>query len=313
MLVAAARDAEHLELARSLGLRSLMIVPMITGGRTLGVMSFVFAESGRRYSAADIGFAQDLAGRAAVALESARLYTERSVVAQTLQASLLPEALPEVDGWRFAADYRPGQRGADVGGDFYDVFAVENGHVVLLGDVTGKGVAAAALTSLVRHTAKTAAMFDPRPTSVLPVVNRALRQRPRLAPVTMICGVLDGGTLTLAVGGHPLPLLKSDGRPSRKIGISGLLLGAVERYDGAEDVEVTVDSGDLIVLYTDGVTDTPGPDGRFGEERLRAAVDAASPDPEAVIASISQALEQYAVGGGLDDRAILVLQRIAAG
>jgi PAS domain S-box-containing protein len=312
MLVAAAGDAEHLALARSLGLRSLMIMPMITGGRTLGVMSFVFAESGRRYTADDIGFAQELAGRAAVAVENARLYTELSDVAQTLQASLLPEALPAVDGWRFAADYRPGQQGADVGGDFYDIFPVEDGNVVLLGDVTGKGVAAAALTSLVRHTAKTAAMFDARPTSVLAVVNRALRQRPRLAPVTMICGVLRGARLTFAVGGHPLPLLKRGDEPSRKVGASGLLLGAVEQYDGAHDVELPLERGDIVVLYTDGVTDTPGAGGRFGEDRLRAAVDAAAPEPEAVIASISRAVEDYAVGGGLDDRAILVVQRLAA-
>ena len=94
-------------------------------------------------------------------------------------------------GWRFAADYRPGQRGADVGGDFYDVFAVPDGQMVLLGDVTGMGVAAAALTSLVRHTAKTAATFDPRPAAILSHVNGALRQRPRIAPVTMICGLLQ--------------------------------------------------------------------------------------------------------------------------
>jgi serine phosphatase RsbU (regulator of sigma subunit) len=200
-----------------------------------------------------------------------------------------------------------------VGGDFYDVFAVEDGHVVLLGDVTGKGVAAAALTSLVRHTAKTAAMFDARPARVLAVVNRALRQRPRLAPVTMICGLLSGSNFTFAVGGHPLPLLKRGDHPCAKVGMSGLLLGAVEDYAGAQDVILPIEPGDILVVYTDGVTDTPGPAGRFGEERLRAAVDAAPPEPEAVLASISRALEDYAVGGALDDRAMLVLQRRPAG
>jgi serine phosphatase RsbU (regulator of sigma subunit) len=188
-----------------------MVVPVITCGKALGAMTFVFGESGRRYGERDLAFAMQLAGRAATAIENARLYTERFAVAQTLQASLLPEALPEVPGWRFAADYRPGQRGAEVGGDFYDVFAVEGGHLAVLGDVTGMGVSAAVLTSLVRHTAKTAAAFDPRPSAVLAVVNGALRQRPSLAPVTMLCALLRGSELTLAVGGHPLPLLKRAG------------------------------------------------------------------------------------------------------
>jgi len=309
LIVEAAHDAEHLAGIRALGLRSVMIVPMVTGGRTLGAMSFVFADSGRRYTERDLAFAQELAARAATAIENARLYTERSLVAHTLQASLLPEALPDVAGWEFAADYRPGQRGAEVGGDFYDVFAVEDGHVMLLGDVTGKGVAAAALTSLVRHTAKTAAVFDPRPCAVLALVNRALRLRPRLAPVTMLCGLLRGAELTLAVGGHPLPLLRRGDRPCQKVGITGLLLGAVPDYAGAEAVTLSLAAGDTLVLYTDGVTDTPGPGGRFGDERLRAAVDAAPPEPAALIGAVSAALESYANGTGFDDRAMLVLRR----
>ena len=258
LLVEAAQDAEHLALIRALSIRSGMVVPMITGGRVLGVMTFVFSDSGRVYREQDLAFAQDLAARAATAIENASLYTERAEVARTLQASLLPEKLPEVPGWRFAADYRPGQRGADVGGDFYDVFAVQGGQMVLLGDVTGMGVAAAALTSLVRHTAKTAATFDPRPAAVLSHVNGALRQRPRIAPVTMVCGLLRGGAITLAVGGHPLPLLKRAGRACEKVGATGLLLGAVDSYEEAEPTTIELAPGDTLLLFTDGVTDTPG-------------------------------------------------------
>jgi serine phosphatase RsbU (regulator of sigma subunit)/PAS domain-containing protein len=309
MLTDAIADPVRREAVRALDIRSIMVVPMTSGGHTLGAMTFVFSESGRRYTEHDLAFAQELAARAATAIENARLYTERSEVAHTLQASLLPEALPEVPGWRFAADYRPGQRGAEVGGDFYDVFPVDGGHIVLLGDVTGKGVIAAALTSLVRHTARTAAAFDPCPSSVLAVVNRALRQRPKLAPVTMLCGLLRGDELTLAVGGHPLPLLKRGNRPAEKIGVTGLLLGAVHDYAGAEDVTVALAPGDTLLLYTDGVTDTPGAEGRFGDERLRAAVDAAPLDPDALLAAVSAALDAFARGTVLDDRAVLVLHR----
>jgi GAF domain-containing protein len=309
LLVEVTQDAEQLAALRAFGLRSAMLVPMITGGRTLGVVSFVFSESGRRYGERDLAFAQDLAARAATAIENARLYTERSEVAQTLQASLLPEELPAVPGWRFAADYRPGQRGAEVGGDFYDVFVVEGGHMVVLGDVTGKGVRAAALTSLVRYTARTAGAFDQSPSAVLAEVHRALRQRPLLSPVTMVAALLRGGTLTLAVGGHPLPLHKRDGSVE-KVGATGLLLGAVHDYERARDVIVPVASGESLLLYTDGVTDTPGGDGaRFGDARLLAAVEAAPGEPEALLAAISRALDGFASGTALDDRAMLVLTR----
>ena len=309
LLVDAAQDEEHLAAIRALSIRSGMSVPMITAGNVLGVMTFVFSDSGRVYREDDLAFAQELAARAAGAIENARLYTERSEVARTLQASLLPEELPVVPGWRLASAYRPGERGADVGGDFYDVFAVEGGHMALLGDVTGKGVAAAALTSLVRHTAKTAAAFDPRPSAVLTVVNRALRQRPRIAPVTMLCAVLRGGELTLAVGGHPLPLLKRAGRPCERVGRTGLLLGAVDAYPGADEVTLALEHGDTLLLFTDGVTDTPGAGGRFGEARLRAAVDAAPAEPQALLDAIEQALDAFARRGALDDRAMLAVQR----
>jgi serine phosphatase RsbU (regulator of sigma subunit)/PAS domain-containing protein len=309
LLVEATQDEEHLAAIRALSIRSGLSVPMITAGNVLGVMTFVFSDSGRVYREEDLAFAQELASRAAAAIENARLYTERSEVARTLQASLLPEELPDVPGWRLASAYRPGERGADVGGDFYDVFAVEGGHMALLGDVTGKGVAAAALTSLVRHTAKTAAAFDPRPSAVLTVVNRALRQRPRIAPVTMLCAVQRGGELTLAVGGHPLPLLKRAGRPCKRVGRTGLLLGAVDAYPGADEVTLALEQGDTLLLFTDGVTDTPGAGGRFGEARLRVAVDAAPAEPQALLDAIERVLDAFARRGGLDDRAMLAVQR----
>jgi GAF domain-containing protein len=309
MLVQSVADEEQLAEIREIGLRSAMVVPMITGGRTLGVISFVFSGGERRYAERDVTFALDLAGRAATAIENARLYTERSDVAQTLQASLLPEELPYVAGWEFAASYRPGQKGAAVGGDFYDVFVVEGGYMVVLGDVTGKGVRAAALTSLVRYTARTAGAFDATPSAILAQVHRALRQRPTMSPVTMVCALLRGGTLTLAVGGHPLPVRKHPGGVE-KVGATGLLLGAVHDYERAEDVVVPLASGESLLLYTDGVTDTPGEHGRFGEERLLAAVAAAPPAPEGLVAGVSQALDAFGRGEVLDDRAMLVIGRV---
>jgi len=154
-LAAGAVDDEHRELLRRIGMRSAMILPMRAGGRTTGAITFV--DSQRSFDVDDLAFAQDLAQLAATAVENSRLYTERTTASETLQRSLLPARLPELPGWRTASSYEPGAPGVEVGGDFYDVFPVPGAHMVILGDVTGKGVQAAALTSLARYTARTAA------------------------------------------------------------------------------------------------------------------------------------------------------------
>jgi sigma-B regulation protein RsbU (phosphoserine phosphatase) len=125
----------------------------------------------------------------------------------------------------------------------------------------------------------------------------------------MLCALLGDGELTLAVGGHPLPLLRRAGRPSERVGRTGLLLGAVNDYPGADEVRLALEPGDTLVMFTDGVTDTPGVSGRFGDARLRAAVDAAALEPGALLDAIERALDAFAVGGGFDDRAMLAVQR----
>ena len=122
----------------------------------------------------------------------------------------------------------------------------------------------------------------------------------------MVCGLLHGGDLTLAVGGHPLPLLKRAGGVER-LGTTGMLLGAVHDYERAADVEVALVPGDTLLFYTDGVTDLPGETERFGDARLLATVDAAPAEPEALIASVSATLDAFAGGTTSDDRAMLVL------
>src|SRR3954452_22554012 len=209
LLTEAIEDPEELAALRAIGLRSVMIVPMRLGEDTLGAITFVTADSGRTFDDDDFAFAQDLALRAATAVQNARLYEEQARVAHTLQASLLPDRLPEVPGWLGAASYQAGEQGSDVGGDFYDIVPAPGGrHLVFLGDVTGKGIAAAALTSLVRHSVRTAARFDSRPGAVLALVNDILVEQPRLAPVSLVCALVDGPRVTVAAGGHPPPLLR---------------------------------------------------------------------------------------------------------
>jgi PAS domain S-box-containing protein len=311
LLVAAAQDDEHMRIIREVGLRSAMAVPMRIGDETLGVLSFVSAESGRVFDEDDLAFAEDLALRAASAVQNARLYTAQERVAHTLQASLLPDRLPDLPGWEIHAAYQAGERGADVGGDFYDILAVGAGHLVVLGDVTGKGIEAAALTSLVRHSARMAARFDCSPARVLALVNQVLREQSRLSLVTAVCALVetdgDRAQVTLASAGHPLPLLRRPGAAPEPLGDHGVLLGV----EGAEDwteTTVTLSPGDTVLFYTDGVTETPGEATRYGELRLHEAMTRAGDGPVALLAEIERSLRDFQAGTAVDDRAMVALR-----
>jgi len=315
MLEQVARDDDHLRMIREVGMRSAMAVPMRIVDETLGVISLVSAESGRRFDAADLAFAEDLALRAATAIQNARLYAAQQRVARTLQASLLPESLPELPGWQAQATYQAGERGAEVGGDFYDILPVDSGHLILLGDVTGKGIEAAAMTSLVRHSARMAARFDPRPSRVLALINRVLREQPRLSLVTAICALLETGgasaRLTVASGGHPLALYRRAGDAPVELGDYGLLLGI--EHDGVwAETAVDVAPGDALLFYTDGVTETPGEGTRFGEGRLLEAMARAGDAPEAMLREIERSLREFQSGAAVDDRAMLAMRFVGA-
>jgi PAS domain S-box-containing protein len=312
-LVEAAVDEEHLEIIRALGMRAAMIVPMRTPERTIGAITLVSSESERTFCPDDLAFAEDLARRAAVAVENSRLYTERAHAARTLQESLLPQRLLDPPGWRTAARYRAGEEGSEVGGDFYDLCPVDRGWMAVIGDVTGKGVGAAALTALARHTMVTAALFDPRPSAVLSLLNRVLRRQVQLSLLTAACVRLEvvGGAIRATVGaaGHPLPLRVRAGEVV-EIGRHDPLVGA---FDGERwhDSVAFLEPGDTLLLYTDGVTDTRGADRRFGEERLHSVVAAGSAEPEALVTRIETGLRDFQHGHLSDDTALMALQIVS--
>ncbi len=254
-------DPERLEVVRRLDVRSAMIVPLVAEGRSLGAISFASSESRRRFGQADLALAEDLAHRAAVAIVNARLYEERSHVARTLQRSLLPQRLPDIPGVEIAAFYQPaGLARTEVGGDFYDAFEVAEGAWgVVIGDVCGKGVEAAAMTGIARHAIRAAAVHQIRPSAVLADLNEVLRREEAEGFCTVAMGRLEsrdgGATLTVSSGGHPLPVvLRRDGSVET-VGAPGTLVGIFEDVE-LQDRTVGLQRGDTVVFYTDGLIDT---------------------------------------------------------
>ncbi len=323
LLAAGAVDDEHLALARSIGIRSVLIVPLLSRGRSLGAVTLVHAESGRRFDEVDLAFAEQLAANAAVALDNVRLYEQQRTIADTLQTALLPAALPDAAGLGLAARYRAQSdagSGTQVGGDLYDVVAAgpPGGWAVVLADVCGKGPQAAALTALIRHTLRAEIDHGLEPAAALHRLNRAMLQSgagpARFATVVHGRLAVDpaGATVRLASGGHPPALVRRGGRVEPVVA-PGTLLGV---YANVELTEVTVrlDRGDMMVLYTDGVTEARGVDGFYGADRLAGLLRSST-------AGSAEALADELLGDVVafqddrlrDDVAILVVEARGAG
>jgi PAS domain S-box-containing protein len=301
-------DEQRTEL-RKLGLYSVIIVPLGSAERRLGVLSLISAESRRRFNEADLALAEELGRRAGTALENARLYTQLERVAGTLQRSLLPPELPDAPGWRFHSLYMPAGGESEVGGDFYDVFPTGAGWMALMGDVVGRGPAAAALTAMARYTLRTAGSLVGTPTMGLARLNDNLRERGDMALCTVAIVLLrdDSNEASLVCAGHPLPYLIRGGEV-RAVGRTGPLLGAFEHGHWLA-ASVDLEPGDVLVLYTDGVLDAKGPGDRFGEARLEQALTGATSAEDAV-ERIRSALHDYAGAEQDDDTAVLAIQRL---
>ena len=313
MLAAAAQDDEHLAMLRDLGMRAALAVPMMTHGGTVGVLTLVSAESGRSFSDEEVALASELARLAATAVENARLYTERSRIASLLQNSLLPDELPALPGFRTASLYRPAGDQDRVGGDFYEAFRLsDDAWMFVVGDVTGRGAAAAALTGLIRHTLRAIATFTGSVTEALQELNRQLVARPRTSLCTAACVVLrevDGESQAeIICAGHPLPVLVRAG-DAAYVGKFGPMLGAFADARWTPLV-LPLHAGDLLVLYSDGVLDATGADDRFGPERLQATLAPAGGAADAVD-RVDRALAAFQVGFQADDTAVLAIERRA--
>ena len=273
MLVMAARDDEHLRIARELALHSAVTVPLIARGRTLGVITWVSAESKRRYTQGDLEFGEDLARRAAVSIDNAELHSETLAVAVRLQHAVLPAFRPTVDGCDVAACYSPSGR-TEVGGDFYDVIALTGGRVALfVGDVMGRGVDAAASMAQMRASVRAYIAADPRPDVVLSKLDGMLAEYGDDQFVTLAYLLADPARneLLVANAGHPAPMiLRADGSVEEFPCADG---GPLSVVDGRRHRHrMSFHPGDTVLLFTDGLIERRTEDIDTGRARLAAAL-----------------------------------------
>jgi PAS domain S-box-containing protein len=255
------------------GMRSVMIVPVVKRGRTLGAMQLARAGTRTRYTTEDVEVAEAAAARIASSLTNLRLLEHEQFIARTLQDALLPAEIPTIPGCDIAVRYWAAGEAVEVGGDFYDVFeTVEGRWAAIVGDVCGKGPVAAAMTAVSRHSIRMSAWHGDQPADVLRWLNHALVQTGSDGYCTAVYAMIqrtdDGDiVLTSALGGHPHPLLcRPDGR-IEKLGTSGTILGMFREISCTETTTV-IRSGDVVILYTDGIADLPPPYGLDEDELI---------------------------------------------
>ncbi|MGY1795269.1 SpoIIE family protein phosphatase [Geodermatophilus sp. SYSU D00525] len=306
--------------ARLLGPGPGLLTPLVVRGRSTGVLSLVGASAGGRPLTDQQELVGDLASRVAVALDNAHLYGRQTRIARRLQDGLLPARLPEVPGVELATRYATAEESVEVGGDFYDVVPLDGGAFVLaIGDVCGRGIDAASTTGLARHTLRAIARDLP-PAAALVRLNEALLAE--TAPdrfLTAACARItphpDGtAAVQLARAGHEPPVLVRADGSATLLAPAGQLLGVLPEVI-AETRELVLGPGDALVMYTDGITETRGRDGLFGEERLVAALAGPpGPRPAAVPPRTADdladlvlaATDRFRAGPADDDAALLV-------
>jgi serine phosphatase RsbU (regulator of sigma subunit) len=313
MLDAGIPEPERRELVRRLGLRSVVIAALRAHGRIFGTLTLANTRASRLFEPPDVQLAEDLARRAGTAIDNARLYTERTRIAHTLQRRLLPQRLPEIEGVALAARYRAAGELNEVGGDFYDVFPRGPGAwTLVVGDVTGKGAEAAAVTALARYTLRAGAAEDGEPAKALTRLNAAMRADEGTARyATAVLAHLDtaGGRVQvrLALAGHPPALVIRAGGALEAVGDPGTMLAVLAQPRFVE-ARVALDEGDVLLLYTDGVTEAGPRDRQFGNDGFRELLmTLAGEPPDRVVDAVEAAVVDLQDGHPRDDIALLAL------
>ena len=311
-------DADGTPLLMRLRVTSLLVVPVSDGADSNGTLTLARSASSGHFTVADLALAEDLAGHLAVAMRTDQMFRRRSQVAEALQASLLQGRLPEVPGLELAASAISASGWQELSGDFYDVFRTPSGWAIAMGDVSGIGQEAAAMTAAARHSIRALAHAQPDPPDVLAAASEVLLSGDygeRFATAILAVPEIDspdtpgaGCRVRLGNAGHPGPaVVRADGRVEIASGEAlplGLLPGA---EPGAADLELR--SGDLLVLYTNGVTQACTRDWEFFEDQLADALAATAGRSAAeVVRAVTEQVTDFCNGEFRDDVTVLAMR-----
>ncbi|MGQ0465118.1 MAG: SpoIIE family protein phosphatase [Sporichthyaceae bacterium] len=296
------------------GLGDGWVVPLVARGRRLGILVAAGAgEAGR--AGEDPSLLRDLARIAALAIDNARLYGDRAGIAAALEDWLRPRELPRIAGVDLGARYSAAGEANEVGGDFYDVFEVDaDTWGICIGDVCGKGPAAAAVTGIAREVLRLLTRQGFPPPEVLARLNEtllALEDRGRFCTAVLgtVARTEEGLAIRYATAGHPPPLLVAADGTARLVGNGGTLLGVTPELEVADD-SIMLAPGESLVLYTDGITERRNRGTFFGEANLIAAATAVQgADAQGIAASVESAAARFGAGAAVrDDVAVLVIK-----
>ena len=291
-------------------------VPLTMRGEVRGAIELTFPQD--LYARSELrSFLGVLGSQCSHAMDRAGLYRQRAHEARVLQTSLLPPALPAIPSVDIGAVYRPFGDGTTVGGDFYDVYQLtENTWAFDLGDVSGKGVEAAAVTAMVRYTVRTAALLGRGPAETLAILNRVLLGEPIGGKYcTVVHGVIEvsstGIDINMALGGHPRPLLVEGATGDvRPVGIPGTAIGCVPDPMLTE-AHVQLQKGDAVAFFTDGCIDFRSEGRTMTDEGP--LLEALRDGPRDSAAALAKRVEEAALvakgGSSSDDIAVLVVRR----
>ncbi|MEU6341060.1 SpoIIE family protein phosphatase [Streptomyces sp. NPDC046977] len=306
-LLRVSRDEDEAADLAEAGMHTAMAVPLIARGRVLGVLGLGRARDPQPFDEDDVTVAWELASRAAVCIDNARLHQRLRSTAETLQRSLLPQLRPCHPCLEVAARYRPAQASSEVGGDWYDVIALEDGKAVLVvGDVMGSGVPAATTMGRLRTAASTLAVLNLEPAQILGELDKIIQGREHAdhSIATCVLAVFDPerGECRVANAGHLPPIVVRDGERPELLDLpTGTPLGV----GGVpfQNTVVRLGLGDALVLYTDGLVETRD---QPIDERLSVLVDLLHCEDRSVEETCDRLLAELRLPGCRDDVALLI-------
>jgi serine phosphatase RsbU (regulator of sigma subunit) len=290
------------------------VLPLATPGEILGTLTLLSLDPARPLEREAVDVAMTVAAQAALAIDNARLYQQQKDFSETMQRSLLPSGLPEVRGVEVGHVYESAAR-VDVGGDVYDFLTLDDGRLaVILGDVTGKGIQAAADMAMAKFSFRALARMRPEPADFLASANEVVVDEIETGKfITMVYVLLDAeaGTVSSACAGHPAPRLVARNGDVSGLAGHGLALGIDS--DQAYDVAQTaLEPGTTVVLYTDGVLEARRDGELYGEERLDALLRRrAGLAPQALAEAVLADCRSFAGGELSDDCAVVCLRLVS--